>query len=146
MKIKVSFIKDEHPTDYICLMPSERLDDICEDSECKELIIDDIIGYIPYDRIDTTLENWIKKIRIGGNIIITGVDLNSIARGIQGRIIDIKQANLFLYGFPKKDSPIRMSCLTGAQIARIFERTTHFKIIKYSIENFKYIVKAERIK
>lgn len=145
MKIKIQFNKEENPGDYVIVSPQDNLNDICEDSECVELIADDILGYFPGKQVNSVLHLWIKKIRIGGHLVITGIDLVEVMRGIQGRSINLTEANILLYGNQETAYEFRASCLTGLELAKII-KNIGFKIVKNSIENFRYIVKVERTK
>lgn len=144
MKVKIQFDKKEDYGDYIIVSPQEDLSNICEDAECIELIADDILGYFPGNQVNTILHHWIKKIRIGGTIVITGIDLSEVMRGIQGRSINLTEANILLYGNQEKPYEFRASCLNGLELSKTLKQFG-FKIVKNSIENFRYIVKAERI-
>jgi len=145
MKVKIQFDKRDEGGDYVLVSPQENLNDVCEDSECTELIADDILGYFPGSQVNTILHHWLKKIRMGGSIVITGIDLSEVMRNIQGRSISLTEANILLYGNQEKPHEFRASSVTGLELTKIIKQMG-FKIIKNSIENFKYIVKAERIK
>ena len=57
----------------------ELLDMICDDSECTELIIDNILRQYPLGNLDQLLQLIVRKIRLNGKIVITDVDFELLA-------------------------------------------------------------------
>jgi len=57
-----------------------NLDKYADDAELDELSAVDVIDYLPLNSCEQSLSNWFKKIRIGGKIIIGGIDLFEVSK------------------------------------------------------------------
>jgi hypothetical protein len=115
------------------------LDWVVEDSECTQIIAEDVLNYFAGPEVDQVIENWVRKLRHKGTIIIGGVDLFEVCRGIDGRYIDLVNANILLYG----EDGEKKSILSSIDLSKAL-RNLGLKIIKNRCNSYKYIIEAER--
>tara|TARA_R110000824_G_scaffold57875_4_gene157166 strand:- start:1615 stop:2097 length:483 start_codon:yes stop_codon:yes gene_type:complete len=121
-----------------------NLDKHVDDSELEELVAIDVIDYLSPAQIEIVLDNWIKKIRIGGSIILGGIDLLEVCKSLSQYRIDITEANLLIHGEQEKPYMIRKANFTAMGLAGYLESRFNFQIIKKRINNYKMIVEARR--
>tara|TARA_Y100001938_G_C8081944_1_gene429685 strand:- start:352 stop:828 length:477 start_codon:yes stop_codon:yes gene_type:complete len=121
----------------------KNLDKYCDDCELSELIATDVIDYVPHSENKKTLENWIKKIRIGGKIVIGGIDMFEVCKSVSLYEIDTFDANILLHGDQTKPYIIRKSNFTAVGLSEYLE-SKGFKIIKKRIKNYRMVVEGER--
>jgi hypothetical protein len=155
MKINLLYNSNNLLSGYLNIDPLSSEDDIqsgkkvqgnifdlnwaVEDAECTSIVAEDIINYVPAENIAQVLDNWVRKLRHNGTIIITGVDLYEVCRGINGRYIDLENANQLFYG----ETGEKKSILSGSDLTRALEECG-LKIIKNRYNSYKYTIEAER--
>lgn len=120
-----------------------NLDAVAEDAEVDELVATDVIDYLPARQLDDIVDNWIRKIRHGGTIVVGGVDVREVARGVVNQELDLESANRLLYGFQDAPWEYRKAALTVQKLIDVFA-SRGFKILHKRLENYYYQVKAER--
>lgn len=121
-----------------------NIDKYADDSELSELIATDVIDFLPANKTSEILENWIKKIRLGGKIVIGGVDLIEVCKCLSQYKMDILEANALLHGEQNKPYMIRKVNFTVVGLSEYLKERFGFEIISKSINNFKMIVEARR--
>ena len=121
-----------------------NLDKYVDDSELKELVAIDVIDYLPMDKTESAILNWVKKIRIGGSIILGGVDLFEVSKSLCQYRIDITEANILIHGDQQKPYMTRRANFTAMGLSEYLQTKFDFKIIKKRINNYKMIVEARR--
>lgn len=60
---------------------SEDLSEIINNS-CTDIIVDNIIDYLPYESINKFFQAIVSKLRIDGKMVITGIDAGELSRDI----------------------------------------------------------------
>ena len=90
------------------------------------------------------MSNWFKKIRIGGKIIIGGVDLFEVCKSFSQYRIDITEANRLIHGEQQKPYMFRKANFTALGISEYISEKFGFKIIKKRINNYHMIIESER--
>lgn len=71
---------------------------VCDFGECREILATDIMDYVRADDVFSTLEHLSKLLAHGGKLIIGGTDLYELAKAIMNQTIDLREANVILYG------------------------------------------------
>ena len=145
MKINIVSDKKRDLTGYtnINYDSVSELNEVCEDGEAVELMLDDVVGCLVGNKVPYYLNLWMKKVAVGGQIIVMGVDAEDLVRCFYTNLINITDFNILIYG--DQDFSIkRNSILSGNEIAALL-RASGFKILKNNIINIKYVVVAERI-
>ena len=79
-----------------------NIDKYVDDSELEELVAIDVIDYMSIKEAPQVIENWVRKIRIGGKIILGGSDLLEICKSFSEHKIDISEANSLIHGTQEK--------------------------------------------
>jgi hypothetical protein len=139
--MKINMVEDaKHLNGYenVGFANLEDLNKVCEDGEAIELIADDILGKIPGPSVQVYLSQWLKKIRLGGKIILTGLDIYDSIRSFNSNLINITDLNVLLYGENRRS-------VLGANDIVTALKLSGFKIIKNNLINLKYLIVAERI-
>lgn len=121
-----------------------NLDKHVDDSEATELIATDVLNYIPLGKCGEAIENWIKKVRAGGKIVVGGVDLLEVCKDFSQYRIDITEANLLIHGRQDKPYLHRKNNLTITTLCEYF-LSAGLKINKKRIKDYKMIVEAIKI-
>ena len=98
--------KIEENNDMECHIPlhDQNLDEYADDGELEELVSDGTVEYIPIHKVMEVLMGWVKKIKHGGTIIVSGVDAYLTAKAFVDGYISIEQFNVYVHGTPNEDN------------------------------------------
>lgn len=120
--------------------------EICCFGEADEIIAKDILEYFGPSQIDNVINTWCKKLKIGGKLILSSVDIESIARGIvYGNINNVQHLNELIYGKQEQTWQIK-KCAFSLHIIVPMLEGRGMKVLKKLEHDFRFIVVAERIK
>lgn len=137
MKIKINHPKQEDNTDIenpdITSLTMDEIQKL-EDSVCTELYAGTILDYC-VNRNDT-LATLAKKIRYGGELILCGTDLLSVATSFSFGSINSQQASDMLYNEKQSTSSIEYMCQMLTNMGFSINHTT--------IINNQYTITAQR--
>ena len=105
-----------------------------DDAASEELLVSDNLDFV--DDRDAFTDEIVKKIRYGGKVVFSGVDIFEVARGIIARNIQAQDINQILY-------------LRRCSVSNVFDickklSSLGLKIINKRINNYRYTVIAER--
>ena len=120
-----------------------NLNDIVEDSECKELIAEDVLDFLELSESRTVLSHWISKLRHGGKIIVGGTDIYEVCRLFYKQAIDLNTLNSIIHGNFSEPWDVKMGHSTLEDLQE-FLQSQGIKIIKKRIQGFKMIIEGER--
>jgi len=81
----------KHPIDL------GNLDQVCEDAECTEIVLNDILRFIPYSQIPTVIQHLSKKLRHNGKVTFIFSDLNNIIRKYNKATINEQDLNNLMF-------------------------------------------------
>ncbi len=123
-----------------------NLDKHVDDSELNELRAVDVLNYIEIQKVESTISNWCQKIRLGGKIIIGGIDLMEVCKSFSEYKSDLTEANILLHGSQEKPYLIRRSSFTAIGLADYMSSKFNFTILKKRINSHTMIVEARREK
>ncbi len=123
-----------------------NLDNHVDDSELKELRSVDAINYIGLDKVESAINNWCQKIRLGGKIVIGGIDLMEVCKSFSEYKADLTEVNTFLHGSQDKPYLIRKSSFTAIGLSEYLESKFNFTIIKKRVNSYRMIIEARRNK
>ena len=122
MKIRITVGDDQKLNGYLNLDPISKFDDVAvdirnldevaEDSECNEILADDVVGFLERSDALQAMSNWIKKLRKNGKIIITAVDAHVVSGLFYTGQIDLETFNKLLHGNLSAPWDIRLSNTT----------------------------------
>jgi len=122
------------------------LDKHIDDSEVDELRAMDVINYIEIGKVESTINNWCQKIRLGGKIIIGGVDLMEVCKSFSEYKSDLTEVNILLHGTQDKPYLIRRSSFTALGLSDYLESRFNFNITKKRVNNYELMIEARREK
>jgi S-adenosylmethionine:diacylglycerol 3-amino-3-carboxypropyl transferase len=123
-----------------------NLDKYVDAAEVDELVALDVIDYIPTTQTKDALDNWISKLRIGGRIIIGGIDILSISKSISDGSLDTPLANLLIHGKQDKPYLIKRASFSAYDLSEYLESFYSLGIVKKDIINYNMLVEAQRTK
>lgn len=129
---------DEQKTGYENLSDVRNLE-LC-DAEATEILALDVIDHISVAEVNVTLDHWVSKLRMGGKLIVGGVDAFSVAKAFSVYQISIDEYNELVHG---GDKP-RLVSLTMGGLTSYFEQKHGLKIIKKRYDGFSYLIEVER--
>lgn len=120
-----------------------NLDEFVDDSEAEEIIATDVIDFLPPQTVDGVIDHWIRKLRHGGSIVVGGVDIREVARGLMNQSITPEYANLLLYGVQSAPHEYRKSTMTMQRLLGVFQ-AKGLKVMHKRIVSYYYQIKADR--
>lgn len=123
-----------------------NLDKHVDDSELNELRSVDVINYVEIDKVESTINNWCQKIRLGGKIVIGGIDLMEVCKSFSEYKSDLTEANILLHGPQDKPYLVRRSSFTAVGLSEYLESKFNFRIIKKRVNSYRAIIEARRDK
>jgi hypothetical protein len=117
-----------------------NMDTICEAAECIEMIMDEVLNFIDIQQIPGVVAKLISRMRKGGTMIVTGLDINEIAKSYINGIWSIADLNLVLFGTGRIK---KMSCFSHNDIQNIIV-SNGLKINSVDIIGGKFTIIAKR--
>lgn len=121
------------------------LDAYIDDAEAEEILAIDVLDYYQMGVADDILNNWIKKLKIGGELVISCVDLREVTRLYEKGTLNFIEINRLLHGDQDKDWNFRKCSLTLEMLIAVL-KSRELKIITAKIDNLKAIVRCKRVK
>ena len=109
---------------------------IVSDSEAVEILATDIINFVPYDKIEDLIDEWIKKLRHGGRLVIGGVDASEVCRAVTQTSMSIEDFNQIVHNG-------RASQMCISKLSEILSNKG-LNILKKRLSGFNMIVEAQR--
>ena len=114
-----------------------NLDEVCGPSECREIIVDNVLDYIPFNSLETVIQHLCSKIRHKGRMVILFNDVNSIIRKYNMAEITEEELNNTLFGHGQRSS------FSYYYISDILSKTD-LSIASIDIEDGQVTMVAER--
>lgn len=81
-----------------------NIDNLCEDSECTHILINDVLKFISYDKIPEVIQHLAQKLRHKGILQIIFTDVQSIIREYNRGELDDRTLNELLFSGGAKSS------------------------------------------
>lgn len=139
MKALITF-EDISMDGWIILRPQHlnNLSDFIDDSECKELVLDNVIQYVPFNQIPNLLLLLIKKLRHGGKITINFVETIEVFKKFVNGQLNLIDLNKAIFGENKHASIVSIPT-----ICEVFENSGLIIRLK-QLNEFNATIEAER--
>lgn len=118
----------------------DNLDNLVDDGECSEIRAFDVIDFYPFQNLNDLLDSWIRKLKHGGNLILSNFDSTLMCKAIVNREINYQDVNTIFYGhsnLPKK------SCHTINVLADILQHK-FLKIMRKNVYNYRFVLIGQR--
>ena len=112
-------------------------DDLISDAECTEILALDVINSIEVTKLENTIDYWLSKLRHGGKITFSFVDLFEICRSYFQNGTNLANMNNLLYGNNNKN------CISMNEL-ETFLINKGLKVIQKRISNYQGIITAQR--
>lgn len=119
------------------------LNDIVGDSEATEILVADVIDYLPKEIVAKAIGHWVTKLRHKGRIVIGGHDIYEITKIVSQQGISAEEISSVLHGEQNNPWEFKASHTTATDLAKTLEEHG-LKILKKRVSGFKMIVEAIR--
>lgn len=146
--MKVFLTKDElhAPQTHVVISTHDEentwanFDKLVQDAEATEIIADDIIEYIPAEQAITVISYWMRKLRHGGKLILTGIDAYLVAKAFAEHMINVDEFNGLIHGNPTN------KCINLTTFGLVHFLTENFKakILTKRIDGYSFVIEAQR--
>jgi hypothetical protein len=117
---------------------------IVDPAEATEFIALDILDRVPDSYQEAVLNHWVSRLRKGGVIAISVIDLTSVARALSNGQITTDAAKHLLYSGQQQQWDRRTTGYTLKSLADALSNRG-LKILKKRLEGFSAVVVAQRI-
>jgi hypothetical protein len=134
----------EQETDNLKRVDIKNISSYVDDGECTELISINVLEYFNSNKIPEILSHWVKKVALGGKIILGFVDLQSVARCFYNNIINLETTNILVHGSNAKPYMTKRTGLTITVVESLLKQMG-LKIMKRKINNYNVTLEAVRI-
>jgi hypothetical protein len=121
----------------------DNLDDVCENSECTNIVAEDIIDYCSSNDVNGLLTHWISKLRHGGTLVVGGNNLTELCRLYNNKVMSLMDFNLALFGLQRQPHEFKQSCVNVEELVASLQEYG-LVITKKHVIGHKYIVEAMR--
>ena len=150
MKINIS-VGGKPKNGYVNIDPSvnkqwdkiKNLDHVADDSECNEIIAEDMVDFLSSDDLEKTIQHWVSKLRHSGKIVIGGTDMYEVCKHFFQKGISTKDANILIHGEQKEAWDFRINQTTIENLESILSNLG-IDILKKRSSNFKMVIEGER--
>tara|TARA_R110002051_G_C8474075_1_gene460555 strand:- start:34 stop:504 length:471 start_codon:yes stop_codon:yes gene_type:complete len=136
---------DPHSYDKEGVLNSDitDLDDVVENSEATEILVSDVIDYLPKGVVSKAIGHWVSKLRHKGRIVIGGHDIYEISKIISQQGVSAEEISEVLHGKQNNPWEFKASHTTASNLAETLEQHG-LKVLKKRVSGFKMIVEAIR--
>lgn len=136
-------------SDYTIISPFNGqnpldINDILDDGECHNIQLDKVLRYVPYINISAYLKFAIKKLRIGGEIVIEDIDTNQVTEAYVNGAINLKTFNKLLFGGKEHAWDFYQSSTNLTEVLEII-KDNGLKIIHKRLPNLHFSITAKRV-
>lgn len=145
MKINIT-IDPYDMGDYVNVSPLKGDDPFnlsVDQSECKEIIAEEIIDYIPTGNLVGVLQHYVDKLRMGGKLVVGGTDLIELSKDIIRQSINMHNANMEIYGKQEHSWDFKRGCVALNDVVTVLGHLG-LHITKQRLDGTKFIVEAIR--
>ena len=157
MKVNITVGSSHHLNGYLNIDPItggeegaeavkcdiRNLDNLVLDSQCYEIIAEDVMDYLTMEDASLALSNWVQKLRHGGKIIIGGTDIYEASKQFNQGVIPIRDYNNIIHGTMDHPWEVKLSHNTVANLEAGL-RLHGIKILKRRINGLSMVIEGER--
>lgn len=122
-----------------------NLDFICDNGEVEEILAYNIIEYFHFSLVDGIFNNWLSKLKVGGKLFVSIIDINELSRIYYLNKINLDKFNNIIFGEQKKNWDTKKCGLTVYNLTEVLENKG-YKILKSEINGYEGLVACERVK
>jgi hypothetical protein len=114
-----------------------------DDGEAKEIIVENILEYLPVESMTQYINMLVAKLQHGGILTIVGNDLVILCEQFARGEINIIEFNKILFGLKNHAWNFKTSCITLGDINDI-AKLAGVKVIERKLDGFTFVIKVER--
>jgi predicted SAM-dependent methyltransferase len=120
-----------------------NLDEVVMDSECVEIIAEGVLEYLEFESAKAAIAHWVKKLRHGGRIIISGTDYYEVCKQIMQRTVGVNEFNNLIHGGFTEPWDVKMSHMSINDLQNEL-KSNGIKILKKRVNGFSMVIEGER--
>ena len=120
-----------------------NLDDLVMDSECHEIIAEDVLDFLEKEDAKIALSNWARKLRHKGKIIVGGTDIHETCKQFFHKVIPLEDFNKIIHGTLENPWEVKLSHNTLLGLQEELEGLG-IKILKRRINGLNMVIEGER--
>jgi len=100
MRLNVVLSADKFRENFtnVNLAETKTLELPCDDAEARTIILDNVLQILPFPKLKDGLGAIVRKLRIGGELVIMGMEVTDVCRLYHIGHIDLAKLNEMLYG------------------------------------------------
>jgi len=105
--------------------------DIVADNQCDVILAPDIVDSFSLELIDTLIVQVLKKLRMGGKLVIGGTDIRLFAKAINNGVLELGQASRIVssvHSMISADTMVELLRQKGLRIDSFHFDGLHFEI------------------
>lgn len=122
----------------------DELDARVDDAEATEIILNNVLEFVPLTELTDFLTHVVKKLRHGGKLILAGVDAYAVAKDYVAYRLTIEDFNVLLHGTQQDAGNIKTATLTLHGMANFLQKEFGLTIERKSLETYNYVIEAHR--
>ena len=120
-----------------------NLDGLVMDSQCHEIIAENVLDYLTVTDATAALSNWTKKLRHKGRIIVGGTDAYEASKQFSQGVISLSQYNYIVHGSMGSPWEVKLSHNTVSSLESSL-KFLGIKILKKRINGLNMVIEGER--
>jgi hypothetical protein len=114
-----------------------------DDGECQELIVDNVIEYVPSEQTLAFAKLVMAKLAHGGTATIIGQDLYMVTEAFIRGEIDIISFNKLIYGQKNHAWNFKLSGITLGDVNDIC-KSLGLNVLERRLDGYNFIIKVQR--
>lgn len=147
MKIQIT-TNNQPMSGYLYVSPSQgqdlsNLDNVLADNECNEIFAEDMIDYLPLNKMMPVVTHWVKKLRHNGKIILGGTDVYELSKRVVRGEINTIQANELLFGNQDSTWSVKRGQINMKDLVDLLQELG-LKVTKKVLVDMTMVVEAVR--
>jgi len=122
----------------------DNLGEFFDNGELDEILVDNVLAYIPHSKVVGAIHDWCKKLGKGGKLIIVEPDASLVAHAFSSGFIDLSEYNEFVFGNSSKPYLVKRSAYTADDLVRILDSQPGMKITRKALDGNNVVMEATR--
>lgn len=148
MKVRLA-IDDFHLNGFLLISPLDgknpiKIDQFVDDGECEEIILEDILDYVPTSQVMNYIKSLSAKLKHGGTLTICGKDIEILSEEFIRGDINIIDFNKLVFGLQNHAWNFKNNFITLNDLNEIF-LSLGMKILQRELNGHNFIIKIERV-
>jgi hypothetical protein len=113
-----------------------NLEGICEAAECTEILINDVLKFMPYEKLPEVIHHISSRMRHGAKLTLIFTDVNSVIREYNRGAVDEKLLNQLVFNGAR-------SAFSYDYMVRIIQ-AVRLELLEVNISKEQVIITAKR--